>query len=440
LTEQVLSPGLDLAGKRVLVLGLGVTGVAVAEVLASRGAAVFASDSGEVSPSDIEALASSGIEVESEGHTKARAQLAEFDFVVPSPGISPVRGFLAEVVASGAHVVPELELGVRLSDAPVVAVTGTNGKTTVCRLIEHMARQAGLRAFACGNLETKFVTAAMDNPDADLFVVEAPSFALTFCETFAPKVAIVTSLAPDHLDWHGTFEHYRDSKARIAAHQTPDDLFLYPAAQPELASFAPEHGPHRMAFSAANADEPALGGFRKRGTHFADDAVAAMYAAQFCGVNDEAISEALKTFTFDKHRLERIGSKGDVDVYDDSVSANPLATLAALRTFEKPVVLIAGGRNKGNDLGVLADEAARVRSVVAIGEAAEELTSVFTGAGKSVSIASSMDEAVAMALEAASPGDSVLLSPSCASWDMFQGYADRGRAFREACVRLGVTA
>jgi UDP-N-acetylmuramoylalanine--D-glutamate ligase len=326
-----------------------------------------------------------------------------------------------------------------MTDAPVVAVTGTNGKTTVCRLIEHIGRQAGLRVFACGNLETKFVTAATEHPDADLFVVEAPSFALTFCETFAPKVAIVTSLAPDHLDWHGTFEHYRDSKARIAAHQTPDDLFLYPAAQPELAAFAPDHGAHRMAFTAANSDESGLEGFRKRGAHFADDAVAAMYAAQFCDVKDEDITDALKTFTFDRHRLERIGSRGDVDVYDDSVSANPLATLAALRTFDRPVVLIAGGRNKGNDLSVLADEGARIRSVIAIGEASGELTRVFTGIGKSVSIAPSMDEAVAMALDLASPGDAVLLSPSCASWDMFDGYADRGRAFREACLHLGVT-
>jgi UDP-N-acetylmuramoylalanine--D-glutamate ligase len=322
-----------------------------------------------------------------------------------------------------------------LTDANVVAVTGTNGKTTVCRLLQDMGRAAGLQAYACGNLETKFITAAAEHPSADLFVVEAPSFVLAFCETFRPHVAIITSLAPDHLDWHGTFEHYRASKARIAAHQTPDDLFLYPASQPELASFAASDGPRSEAFSGEDA---AFARFRERGPHFADDAAAAAAAARFVGVTDDAIANALASFSFDAHRLEPVGSKDGVRVVDDAVSANPHATMAALRAFDEPIVLICGGRNKGADLGVLAAEAGRLRAVVALGEASDEIARAFVGAGVVVKAVGSMSEAVAVALEMAQAGDVVLLSPACASWDMFDGYADRGRAFREACGASGV--
>jgi UDP-N-acetylmuramoylalanine--D-glutamate ligase len=431
-----VSEGLGVVGKSVIVLGLGVTGRDVARILAQHGATVLASDANDVDAGD---LSTFGVEVETGGHAKARDQLSSADFVVPSPGISPFRGILAEAIERRVPIVPELELGIRLANAPVVAVTGTNGKTTVCRLLELMGRSHGLKAYACGNLETKFLTAADEHTDADLFVVEAPSFALTFCETFKPRVAIVTNLAVDHLDWHETLEHYRASKARIAAKQTPDDLFLFPAAQPELESLAPDNGPRREAFSGDGAHETAFVRFRERGGHFADDAAAAAAAARFVGIGDAAIEEALGSFTFDEHRLEPVGSKNGVHVVDDAVSANPHATLAALRAFDRPIVLIAGGRNKGADLDVLAKEASRLRAVVALGEAATELARIFTDAGVPVSSVGSMPEAVTVALQTAETGDVVLLSPACASWDMFNGYADRGRAFRDACRASGVS-
>jgi UDP-N-acetylmuramoylalanine--D-glutamate ligase len=220
-----LPPGLDLAGRRVLVLGLAITGQEVARILAARGASVLASDAGDVDATI------DGVEIESGGHVRARDELGTFDFVFASPGISPLRGFLSDVIVRDVPVISELELAVRLTDAPVVAVTGTNGKTTVCRLAERMGREAGLDVYACGNLETKFITAAFEHPDADGFVVEASSFSLFFCDTFHPRVAIVTNVAPDHLDWHGTFEHYRDAKAKIASRQTSGELYVYPASR-----------------------------------------------------------------------------------------------------------------------------------------------------------------------------------------------------------------
>jgi UDP-N-acetylmuramoylalanine--D-glutamate ligase len=453
-----LPPGLDLAGRRVLVLGLGITGREVARILAERGASVLASDGGDAT-AEI-----AGVEIESGGHGRARDELGSVDFVFASPGISPLRGFLADVVERGVPVVSELELGVRLTDAPVIAVTGTNGKTTVCRLAERIGREAGLEVYACGNLETKFISAAVDRPDADAFVVEASSFSLFFCETFHPRVAIVTNIAPDHLDWHGTFEHYRDAKAKIAARQRVGELYVYPAAQPELASFAPDGGPVRLPFGAeatpgvgafVDADEivvrrdgrelraPGASNLIRRGAHFGADAAAAAAALFELGVDPAAVTRACEGFTFDSHRLEPAGTRDGVRAVDDSVATNTHATLAALQTFDVPVVLIAGGRNKGIDLGPLRDAAGRLRSVVAIGEAADDVAAVFDGAmgvdgaPVFVGITSSMREAVAMAADRARPGDVVLLSPACASHDMFTNYADRGRAFRDACMEAG---
>lgn len=461
--------GLDLDGRRVLVLGLGVSGVEVAKVLASRGGQIIASDSGVVDPAVRATLEAAGVEVESEGHDRAAAELSRFragDFVFPSPGISPLRGFLKQVCASGVPVVSELELGVHLSDVPVIAVTGTNGKTTVCRLAERIGREAGLDVHACGNLETKYLTAAADHPDADVFVVEASSFSLAFCHTFHPRVAVVTSLAPDHLDWHGTFEHYRDSKARIASHQLEGELYLYPRTQPELEGFAPRTGPLRAPFGATGADgfgnqvvelgawtdgsavevrlpgtelrAAGVGKLAARGRHFAADAAAAAAAMSVFGADEAAMERAFEGFRFDAHRLEPVGARDGVRVYDDSTATNTHAALAAIDAFKEPIVLIAGGRNKGIDLSPLASVAGRLRAVVAIGEAAEEIQRVFAASGVFVPIAASMREAVAMALDEAKDGDVILLAPACASHDMFLNYADRGDQFQAACREAGV--
>ena len=451
-----LPPGLDLAGRRVLVLGLAITGREVARVLARRGAQVLASDLNEVE------IDLDGIDVETGSHDRARAELESVDFVFASPGISPLRGFLAEVIAKSVPVISELELGARMTDAPVIAVTGTNGKTTVARLAERIGREAGLDVYACGNLETKFITAADEHPDADAFVVEASSFSLAFCETFHPRVAVITNLAPDHLDWHGTYEHYRDSKAKVATRQQPGELYLFPSAQPDLATFAPDDGPKKAPF-AAERIEAADGAWIededvfvhiddlilrshgadtlvRRGPHFGADAAAATAAMAFIGVRDtHAIRRALEGFSFDAHRIEPIGTRDGVAVYDDSVATNTHATLAALRTFAAPVVLIAGGRNKGIDLSPLAGAAPGLRAVVTIGESAEEIARIFDATSVFVGNASSMREAVAMALDLARSGDIVLLSPACASHDMFTNYTERGRAFQEACRALGVS-
>ncbi len=418
-------------GARVLVLGLGVTGRELARVIAKHGGVVFASDAGA---GEQDAIA--GVEIEQGSHDRARERLDDFDLIVPSPGISPMRGFLSEIIGSGRVITSELDIAQDLTDAPIVAVTGTNGKTTVVRAAERIARAAGFDAYACGNTETPFITSVDEHPDATLFVVECSSFRLAFARSFHPRVAVITNLAPDHLDWHPDLDDYRAAKARIAQRQTPDDLFCYPSAQPELAELA--NGPERRAFGPETLDVPAQA-LRAHGEHFVADAAAAAAALTFLGADRSAVERGLDGFEPDAHRLDLVGTRDGVRVYDDAVSANVDATLAALRTFEDPVVLIAGGRNKGLDLSPLASESSRLKAVIAIGEAAGELQRVFADLPVFVPIAPSMREAVRMALDEARPGDVVLLSPACASFDMFKGYADRGEQFLAACRELGVT-
>jgi UDP-N-acetylmuramoylalanine--D-glutamate ligase len=448
---------IEFNGARVLVLGLGVTGRAVATTLAARGASVLASDAGTPSDNDLSVLRGAGVEVETGGHDLAAGALGGIDFVVPSPGISPHSGFLADVRSDGVRIVAELDIAAGLTQIPIVAVTGTNGKTTVCMLAERIGRAAGLRTVACGNTETPFTAAAAAHTDADLFIVEASSFGLYFCETFHPRVAVVTNLVPDHLDWHDSVDDYRSAKARIAQRLTAEDLFVYPADQPELAAFAPEGGPERIAFEAPQGDEvvvrisdrevraTGVGRLAARGLHFAADAVAAATALVYCGAGSDAIASALEGFEFARHRLEPIGEREGVRVVDDSVSTNPHATMAALRSLgngeagRSHIVLIAGGRNKGLDLTPLGDVFTGLKGVVAIGEAADDIAQIVAATGGTAKTVGSMTEAVGVALDWAESGDIVVLSPACASHDMFSGYADRGRAFREACRALGVT-
>jgi UDP-N-acetylmuramoylalanine--D-glutamate ligase len=318
----------------------------------------------------------------------------------------------------------------------------------------------------CGNTVVPFVSAAAEHPDADLFVVEASSFRLMFCRTFHPRVSVITNLAPDHLDWHATLDEYRQAKSLVAARQSRDDLFLYPDAQPELASMAPEGGPSCVPFGVDPIDDGDAAWFESdeivvrfgdrtvraggvaalaaRGRHFAADAAAAAAALVFLGSRPDSVERALASFEVAHHRLEPVGTLNGVSVVDDSVSANAHATVAAIRhvsfdrTSQARVVLIAGGRNKGIDLTPLATMAAQIKCVVAIGEASEELATVFADSGVPVKIVGSMNEAVGVALSEARAGDVVLMSPACASFDMFRGYADRGRAFVEACRAHGV--
>lgn len=428
-----------------LVLGLGVTGRAVVRALVAHGqAAVVADDR----PTDAgRALADElGVElVEAPDEVRLAALLAAAEAVVPSPGVPDRHPVFRLAEACGTPVRSEFDLAAEWDHRPHVAITGTDGKTTVTELVRAMLEASGLRAAAVGNTEVPLV-AAIDDPAVDVFVVEASSFRLLHSQRYAPAVGTWLNLAPDHLDSHATLDGYVAAKARLWAWQSGDQVAIGNADDPivsrHLASAPAQHisfgtvatADHRVEgdrLVLADGTELATAGELHRAfPHDLTNALAAAASTLRAGGTAEGARDALLEFRGLPHRVSLVGEAGGVSWYDDSKATAPHATLAALRGFGS-AVLIAGGRNKGLDLTELVDELPRLRGVVAIGEAADEVAAAFDGR-LAVRRAGSMDAAVDAAAGLARPGDAVVLSPACASFDWYRSYAERGDDFVRA--------
>lgn len=430
---------------KALVVGLGVAGASAARRMAQRGWDVTVV---EDRPSDATRAraAELGVEVvESPADVAALVDAA--DVVVPSPGVPIGHPAIQHALAGGVRVWTEFELAARWTTIPMVAITGTNGKTTVTTLAEQMLAASGLRTIAAGNTDVPLVDAIED--ELDVVVVEASSFRLQFTETFRPAVAVWLNLAEDHLDWHPTMEEYAAAKARIWAAQQAGDVAVVNAEDPVVVAHAASAPSTVVTFGLDAGDWHVAGGalVRPDGSellrvdelwralpHDCTNALAASAAALAAGASVDGVRRALRDFRGLPHRLVLVGDDGGVRFYDDSKATDPHATAAALRSFDS-AVLIAGGRNKGLDLGVLADEVAHVRAVVGIGEAGPDVVAAFAGQVPTT-LAGSMDDAVAAARAYAQAGDAVVLSPGCASFDWYRGYGERGddfaRAVREA--------
>jgi UDP-N-acetylmuramoylalanine--D-glutamate ligase len=427
--------------ERALVVGLGIAGASAARRLAQRGWEVTVV---EDRPSDASRAraAALGLRV-IEAPDDVTALVDGTDVVVPSPGVAIGHPAIQHALATGRRVWTEFELAARWSTIPMVAITGTNGKTTVTTLVESMLRASGLRTIAAGNTDVPLVDAIEE--DLDVIVVEASSFRLEFTETFRPAVAVWLNLAEDHLDWHPSMEAYAEAKARIWAAQGPDDVAIVNADDPVVMAHAGSAPGRVETFGLVAGDwhvvgddlvrpdgSPlvAVGDLWRSLPHDRANALAASAAALAAGATDAGVIEALRTFQGLPHRLSLVGDDGGVRFYDDSKATDPHATAAALRSFDS-AVLIAGGRNKGLDLSVLADEVAHVRAVVGIGESGPDVVAGYEGTVP-VALADSMDAAVAAARSFARPGDAVVLSPGCASFDWYRNYGERGDDFARA--------
>ena len=433
-------------------VGLGITGEAVARRLAPDGPVTVIDDQPDSAAfagraSGLEAL---GVKViGAPGPDQLAALVAAAELVVPSPGVPeahPVYNLAAE---AGVPLRSEIELAGEAAAArgiPLVAVTGTNGKTTVTTLIAEMLAAGGWKALAAGNIGRPLLDAVYD--DVEAVVAEVSSFQLRFTETFRPRVAVLLNVAEDHLDWHPTFKDYLAAKTRIFLNQSGDDLLVFNADDQAVAEAAGSAPARTTAFTLQTEPRERGGAWRmedghlrrpdgspfmaaaelpRSGPHDIANALAAAAAAADLGITDAALSAVLTSFSGLPHRVTPVGQSGGVTFVDDSKATNPHAALAALAGFDS-VVLLAGGRNKGLDLGVLRQEAGRIRAVVAIGEAAGEVEASFAGL-RPVRRAGSMAEAVRLGAELAEPGDTVLLSPACASFDWYTGYAARGDDF-----------
>jgi UDP-N-acetylmuramoylalanine--D-glutamate ligase len=439
---------LGLSGKSVLVLGLGVSGRSAANFCAARGARVVAAD--ERGADAIEGLQTleAGIE-RVVGHPFPDA--ADFDLVVPSPGVAPAR-----YSAAARRVWGDVELAFRALQVPIVAVTGTNGKSTTTRLVELMLRGAGLRVRAAGNLGEPALS--LVGEAIDVAVLEVSSFQLETTEAFCPRVAAILNVTPDHLDRHGSFEAYRAAKALILAHQQAQDVAVLNFDDPNVRSLAAQAHGRVLPFRAAGAlahgvwldagsvvlsDEDGtslripLDGLQLAGAHNLENTLAALAAAWAAGAEPERAASALAGFRGLPHRMEEVARVAGVLYMNDSKATNPSAAQRSLASRDTPVVWIAGGRDKGLDFGSLAEAAAgRVRAAVLLGEAAGKLEEALAGRVESHG-ACCLEQAVRAAARLARPGDVVLLAPACASQDQFRDFEERGERFRAAVAALG---
>jgi UDP-N-acetylmuramoylalanine--D-glutamate ligase len=428
---------------RALVVGLGRSGRAAALLLARRGWEVVAVDSGEVSAPELVAV---GVEV----RAPWEAPVPDLDLAVKSPGVPDDVVPVVAARAAGTPVWSEIELAARELPNPLMGITGTNGKTTTTELAAHLLRAGGLAATACGNQGTPLAGLVDAADPAAWLVVECSSFQLEDVDRFRPRAAALLNVAPDHLDRHGSLDRYRDAKLRLFAAQEPGDLAILPAgleatgAAPARRTYDGPPGPDAAAWSEGGLHLDGLGrvvaweDVALRGRHNRENAMAAAALAAHAGLGAHAIAEGLATFRPVPHRLEPVGAASGVAFVNDSKATNPDAAVAALDAYPRGVHLIAGGRAKGTPFAALAEAArgAVVRAYL-VGEAAEEIGRALAGAGVPTEAAGTVEAAVAAAAARARDGETVLLSPGCASFDQFAGYEERGEAFRAAARAAG---
>jgi UDP-N-acetylmuramoylalanine--D-glutamate ligase len=422
-----------------LLVGLAVTNQAVARALTRLGEAVMVVDDDPDAGTAQEAAALGVEMIEAPTASTLDGLVREADAVYPSPGVPDRHPVFGLAQRWGVPVRSEFDVARRLDDRPLLAITGTDGKTTVTTWVEAMLEASGVPAVAAGNVELPLV-AAIDDPEPEVFVVEASSFRLAHTEWFAPAVATWLNFAPDHLDAHSTLDGYEAAKARIWRDQPPSAVAIGNADDPvvarHLAAAPARHvtfgadGDYRVAggrLVTPDGDLMAVHELWRWFPHDVANALAAAATSLAGGATVSGVRSGLRSFAGLPHRVSLIGEAGGVRFYDDSKATAPHATLAALRGFDS-VVLIAGGRNKGLDLTVLRQEVDRLRAVVAIGEAAPDVERAFAGA-RPVVTTGSMADAVEAARRLARPGDAVLLSPGCASFDWYGSYAERGDDF-----------
>ena len=446
-----MKPGIELAGKQVLVVGLARTGVATALFCAARGARVTATEERPESQIAETAakLRAAGVTLELGGH--GPETFVQQDLIVPSPGVSPSMPALAAARAIGVPVWSEIELAWRFLRGRLVCITGSNGKTTTTSLVGHILETAGLPVQVAGNIGTPLISRVDVSSDAGFTVVEASSFQLESISAFRPDVAVLLNLTLDHLDRHGSFEAYGRAKMRMFENQTEEDAAIVNADDPAAAQYAPSR-PQVFWFSRTKRitsgcfvrDDEIV--FRRdgsetvllrrrdiglRGEHNVENVLAAAAAAKLVGVEPGAIAEGVRSFAGVEHRIEFVAKISGVDYFNDSKATNVDATLKALDAFPRNVLLILGGKDKGCDYTILRDALGRhARMVLLIGSAADKIEAELGGVVP-IERAGTMSRAVEMAAACAKPGDTVLLAPACASFDQFESYEHRGRVFKQ---------
>jgi UDP-N-acetylmuramoylalanine--D-glutamate ligase len=447
---------------RVLAVGLGESGLAVCRWFMRRGALVSASDSRpfEALPPEAKALTGQGVTLETGGHTEAffTAQ----DLIVISPGVPPRLPAIEAARRKGVRITGELELAAREAEAPIYAVTGTNGKGTTVSLLQHILLAAEYKSALGGNIGHAFLGLVEKRPDAEIYVVEVSSFQLETVEDFHARAAVILNVTPDHLERYDSFEHYRDTKARIFLNQTKDDLALLNADEEWQVGLARRLPSRALWFGMSDAvrgrgafvrddtvlmsssnghhieEVVRLDEMNLPGRHNLQNAMVAALMAREAGVEIPVIRKAMRSFRGLPHVMEMAGEIRGVRFYNNSKATNVDAAVKSLEDFEgRRVSLILGGRDKGGDYMPLVEAVARhAKRLVLVGENRPILEKAFKGFRGEIRLCEDFEEAVRAAAENLQPGDVVLLAPAASSFDKFRNYKERGEAFTKAVRRM----
>ncbi|MBN2032168.1 MAG: UDP-N-acetylmuramoyl-L-alanine--D-glutamate ligase [Deltaproteobacteria bacterium] len=449
---------MNVGNKRILVVGLGKSGLSVLRWLATQGARATVSEiktASELDPGVLHEAKELGVIFETGGHQTKTFLSA--DEIIVSPGVPREIAPLMAAREKGVPVLGEMEVACRLTDTPIVAVTGTNGKSTVTAFLGSVLERAGLNVFVGGNIGTPFIDYATSGKKADYAVIEVSSFQLDTMESFHPRVAVLLNISSDHLDRYTAYSHYVASKLSIFQNLIPGDWAVLNDDDPALRGRMPDKGAkilrygrerkkHRHAFlerekikafiPGGEITEVALEKWALPGQHNRENLMAAVLASLALRIKPSVIQQAADTFRGLPHRQEFVGRIGEVTFYDDSKATNVDAACRSVAAYHGPLILIAGGRDKGGDYSPLAPAAqGKVRKAVLLGESRFLMARAFQGVVP-YSMAADMQDAVNQAFSCAMPKDAVLLAPACSSFDMFTDYKHRGRVFKEAVERL----
>lgn len=440
--------------KKVLVLGLAKSGVSAASLLHSLGAFVTVNDKKTLSENpEAQGLLEQGITVICGDHP---VELIDegFELIVKNPGIPYHNPMIERAAERGIPVITEVELAFQVSEAPFIGITGTNGKTTTTTLVFEMLKEDHKLPLIAGNIGTVASDVVREATEKNNIVIELSSFQLMGVESFNPKIAIITNLYEAHLDYHGQLEEYWDAKANITKNQTENEYFIMNADQEQVVKIANESKAQIIPFSTKKVvdngayvlddaiwfmDEEVmeLKDVVLPGEHNLENILSSIAAAKLSGVNNEAIFKVLSTFQGVKHRLQYIAEYEGRKFYNDSKATNILATTKALAAFKEPVVLLAGGLDRGNEFDELIPSLQSVKAIVTFGETAGKIERVARDAGiKTTQRVDNVEKAVPAAFKLSSPGDVILLSPACASWDQYKTFEVRGDIFIDAVHKL----
>ncbi len=444
--------------QRLVVLGAGESGVGTALLAKAKGYEVFVSDFGKITTKYASVLTDAGLTFEAEQHTEAL--ILNADVVMKSPGIPDTAPIVKKLIAKGVPVISEIEFAAKFTNANIIGITGSNGKTTTTMLIEHVLSSGISGVTMAGNIGDSFAKAVLDS-GTDTFVLELSSFQLDGIKEFCPKIAVLTNLSPDHLDrYEYSYEKYIASKFRLIKNQTEYDYFIYDADDKDIKNYLKKYKPKAQCFPFSLENELKQGAFIKnnhivinmnneqdiivsesslslKGKHNTKNAMAASMAARLVGIRKQTIRESLTNFQGVEHRLEMVLKINNVQYINDSKATNVNAAYFALEAVKTPVVWIVGGVDKGNDyseLYKLVNE--KVKAIICLGVDNSRIVASFENCVETIIETQSMQEAVKISYALGERNDTVLLSPCCASFDLFENYEDRGNQFKAAVHKL----